>query len=338
VFPIRKVALVAASFAALACPAARSGVRGARPTAERPADAAVAVVVFDAFVRARPTRGPAFGTLHPDVVVRVGRQVGEWREIEVAGPLPVRGWVQLSRLGCRALREVRLERDREDAGAPVVLRPGAKLAIVEAGARWLEVETRDVVEARGRVPRSACGAGDRFVPLLPRDGALRQLRAPATLLAEGPGGGPIAALPAGSRFVLFRNEGGYAVGRTDGPVVVTGRVRAEAVGEDPRRTPLDRLAEPLGYTHEVIVAEELREAPNGRSLAVLPGGTPVNEEERHGDWTRVRSSGDVEVVGWVRGSAIRRMSLDHHEPDPGTQGRDHRPAERGVVRGATAAE
>jgi len=327
------VALLTAAAAAAGCPAtggAGRGIgRGTTPGGDPAAlDGPAAVVVFRAYLRAGPGRGASVGQLNPDTVVALGAERGDWQEVEVRDPLPARGWVRRERLGCRALRRVSLEGTGEDA-REVVLQPGALLAVLATEGEQLEVETRDPLGRRGRLPAADCGVGERFVPRLPRDGELYLLRREAPLLAAGAGGGPLATLPEGYRFVVQgRGAAGYAEGRTDGPVIVSGRIDGAALEEDPRSTPLDRLAEPLGYTHENVVEQDLLEDPRGQPVARLPGGTPMNLVERRGDWSRVRTVGPVELEGWVEHLEIRRVSLDHNELDPAARRRVHLPVDR----------
>ncbi len=289
-----------------------------------------AVVVFEANVRTGPGRGVHFAKLSPHTIVRLGERQGRWQQVEVEGPLRATGWVRTSRLGCRVLHDVTLDTGHD--GLEVTLRPGALLAYrdEERAEEVITVETREHIAVTGSIPTEACGIGEPFVPELPRDGALYRLTRESAILAMD--SSPLATLPSGSRFVVFSAERRLAVGRTDGPVSTPAKIDTSALEPDPRGTPLDRLAEPLGYSHEVIVDEPLFHEPSGTELARLPGGTPMTITERQGDWSQIRTFGLVQLEGWVPHVKLRRVSLDHNELDREALRRDHAPVNRRIIR------
>lgn len=302
-----------------------SGTAGPLGSAEQ------AVVVFAAYLYSEPGRGERLGEIQPDNVVGLGRVQDEWREIELTAPLQARGWVRSDRLGCRALREVEL-RPLEGRGGGATLRPGALLAVRGERHGRIEVATQDSVFREGTIERSACGIGATFVPGFPRGAVPHKLVRQATMVADGERGGQVIRLPEGYRFAVAAVEGRHAVGWTDGPVKVRGRIERSALERD-RSTPLDRLAEPLGYTHEVLVEASMRDAPEGAPLVQLPGGTPANPVERRDEWVKIRTFGSIQLEGWVEGWAVRRVALDHNELEPLARRRIHVPFDRSSPRG-----
>jgi hypothetical protein len=294
-----------------------------------------AVVVFEADLREGPGRGAALGSVAADLVVLAGRRANGWREVEVRGDLAVTGWVREERLGCRALRDVPLVPLAGDAPA-AHLRAGALLAVGAARDGRLEVETQGPIAVRGTVAAVDCGVGRRFFPTLPRDGVAHVLAKASTLVTDL-AGGTTFALPEGHRFAVVSRDGRDVVGRTDGPVVVRGRVDARAVVRD-KTTPFDVLAERMGYSHEVVLEAAISASNAGASsFAKLPGGTPLLLLESDGDVTKVRTHGLVRLEGWVPTDQIRRVALDHNELEPGARRRNHDPVGRDAPRDPDAA-
>ena len=294
------------------------------------------VVVFPAYLRSRPGSGARLGEIQPGAVVRLGDSSNDWREIEVLGPTKVTGWLRQDRLGCRALRDTEL-RPLDGGRGQVRLRPGALLALRGEREGRLEVETRDAVSRRGTIETESCGVGEPFVPTFPRGAIPHRLLRDAEMVSSEEDGREVIRLPEGYRFAVASTEGRAVVGWTDGPVVVAGQVDARAVERD-RSTPLDRLAEPLGYTHEALVDLELRSEPSGTNIASLAGGVPLNRIEQSSGWIRVRTHGAVQLEGWVEHWEIRRVALDHNELEPWARRRLHVPIDRSQPRGMDLVE
>lgn len=291
-----------------------------------------AVVVFAASLRLGPGTGPQVGEVEPGTVVSVGDESEGWRQVGIDAPVRVKAWILEERLGCRALRDVELS-PLDETKPQVKLRSGALLAIRGAEGDQIDVETQGVIAIRGRIAKRDCGVGRPFVPTLPRDGVPYQLVRAAHLSADVEHGGSSSIrLEEGQRFTVFITKGGLAYGRTDGPVVLRGHIDAAALDRD-KRTPFDRLAEPLGYTHEAILDAPLRATPDGDPIAELPGGTPLNVAGRQDDWAQITVFGMVKLDGWLEWSRIRRVSLDHNELDPAARRREHVPIVRNEPRG-----
>jgi hypothetical protein len=292
--------------------------------------------VFQANLRTRPGGGVRIGTIAPDTVVQLGRSTEEWQEVEVVGPVTVRGWVQRDRLGCRVLREtdlVPLDGSQEHTR----LRPGALVAVASEQRGRLAVETRDPVSRRGTIDATTCGIGEPFVPRYPRGATPYRLVREAEMVVSGEGSGSTYRLPEGYRFAVESQQGRAAIGWTDGPVVVRGQVDASSIERD-RRSPLDRLGQPLGYTHEAMIDTDLLDARSGRPVASISGGTPVNPIETGADWVKVRTFGKIQLEGWVEAWAVRRVALDHNELEPWARRRAHAPVDRTQPRGTEAIE
>jgi hypothetical protein len=304
-----------------------------RPTPREPATPfereGRAVVIFDAVVQSGPGSGPLLGTVAAGTVVGLGRVEGEWRQIEIEGPVRATAWIPSERIGCRALRDVELA-PLDGSKPQVLLRPGALLAVTATDGDRLDVETQGSIAVRGRIAASDCGVGRPFVPTLPRDGNPSVLTRDAFLTTDVAGGGSSIRLPAGQRFAVFltrRADRNVAYGRTDGPVVLRGSIDALSLARD-TSTPFDRLAEPLGYTHEALLGATLLDAPEGGAIAEVAAGTPLNVGDREGSWARITTHGAVRLEGWIEGEQIRRVSLDHNTLDPEARRRDHSPVER----------
>lgn len=291
-----------------------------------------AVVVFSASLRLGPGSGPQVGEVEPGTVVSIGAVTDGWRHVGIEDPVRVKAWVLEERLGCRALRDVELT-PLDDTKPQVKLRPGALVAIRGAEGDQIEVETQGVIAVKGRIAKRDCGVGSPFVPTLPRDGIPYQLVRAAHLSADVKHGGSSSIrLEEGQRFTVFITKGSLAYGRTDGPVVLRGHIDAASLDRD-KRTPFDRLVEPLGYTHEAILDTTLRATPDGEPIAKLPGGTPLNVADRQDEWAHITSFGKVRLDGWLEWSQIRRVSLDHNELDPAARRREHVPIVRNEPRG-----
>lgn len=322
--PLQSLALLCLLL--VACPpAASTPPPEAPPTSstvpQLPGDRAV--VVFSAGLRQGPGSGQRLGSIRPDTTVTTGEIRDGWRHVETSGEVETSGWVRTQRLGCRALREVELQ---PLEGKPMVqLRPGALLALTGARGDRFEVQTQGAVSVEGLIDRDDCGVGEPFVPTLPRDGLPHRLTRAARLDAQLEG--QTFELPEGYRFTVFAVDRNQAWGRTDGPVVVRGQIDATALERD-QTTPFDRLAEPLGYSHEALIGSELLAEPEGEPIAQLADGTALTLLVHQGDWVEVQTYGQVEVSGWLPQPVVRRVSLDHNELDPWARQRRHAPVDR----------
>ena len=284
-----------------------------------------AVVVVSAPLHLGPGSETTFGVVAPDQEVTVSRRAGPWLWAVTDTPPLARGWIQEDRLGCRVLVETDLRAELPPGEKGIQVRPGALVSILGQRGATLEVETQGPLVFRGELPRDRCGIGKSFVPTLPRDGQAHRLIRLAfletPLLREPP------QLPLGQRFTVLSREGDRAYGRTDGPVIIYGRIDPNALERD-LSTPFDRLAEPLGYTHEVLLDGNVRRSPAGQILARLKGGTPVNLLDQSGRWTRIATYGPVRLEGWIEEPLLRRISLDYNELEPGARQRRHSPEDR----------
>ncbi len=290
-----------------------------------------AVIVFSAGLRKGPGKGYRLGTLEPDTVVSLGEQRDGWQQVEVRDDLRVSGWVRRECVGCRALRDVPL-RPLDGREPEVKLRRGALLALRATLEERLEVETQGPVTARGFIATADCGVGLDFVPTLPRDGIPHLLLREAQMSADF-GGGQSVLLPEKQRFAVFEREGRDAIGRTDGPVVVRGRIDARALTRD-KTTPFDRLAEPMSYTHEVVLEAALSTKRAGGEIFVnLPGGTNLELLEVDREWASICTAGRVRLRGWVELRQSRRVALDHNALDPAARRREHAPLSHETPRG-----
>jgi SH3-like domain-containing protein len=300
-----------------------------RPTPATPADLSSgsdeAVVVFEAQLRSGPGQGATVGSLQPNVVVRVSQETDGWLLVECHHPLRIHGWVRKERIGCRALSEAELTPQDPSSQPATRLRPGALLAVHHREGARLDVETQGAISLRGWVPAEICGVGQPFVPTLPTDGRPHRLTQQANMTTIAPE--MVIMVPLGQRFAVAQVEENLARGRTDGAVVVQGSLPL-AVLEQDKTTPFDRLAQPLGYTHEVLQTNSLRAHPAGDVLTELPGGTALNINRSRDGWSHVRTYGLVQLEGWIEQQNLRRVSLDYNQLDPEARRREHVPFDR----------
>jgi hypothetical protein len=288
-----------------------------------------AVIVYTAPLRASPGDGAALGTLEPNTVVKVGELVDGWRSVETITPPLLAAWVEADRIGCRALEDLTLI-PTDQSKPQITLRPGALLAVLERQDQKLLIQTQGVISVDGLIESSKCGVGAPFVPTVPHDGTPHILVRRARLASEL--GGQSLDLPEGQRFAVFAIKNKLAYGRTDGPVALRGLIDAAALERD-KTTPFDRLAEPLGYSHETLVETPLSSEPDAPPFAELPGGSPLTILNRQSDKVQIRVSGQIRLEGWVAEQTIRRVSLDHNELDPYAKRREHGPIPRDFPRG-----
>ena len=305
----------------------------ARPAASPPSELSPrgeeGVVVFPAQLRSGPGSGAPLGSLQPDVVVGVSGETEGWLLVECRHPLRIEGWVPKERIGCRVLSETELT-PREPSSQPTArLRPGALLAVHHREGTRLEVETQGAISLRGWVPAEVCGVGQPFVPTLPTDGRPHRLTRQASMTTVAPE--MVIMLPLGQRFAVAEIQDNLARGRTDGAVVVQGSLPLVVLEQD-KTTPFDRLAQPLGYTHEILYTNSLRAQPEGNVLTELPGGTALNINRSSNGWSHIRTYGPVQLEGWIEQRNLRRVSLDYNQLDPEARRREHVPFDRSLPR------
>ena len=141
-------------------------------------------------------------------------------------------------------------------------------------------------------------------------------------LRAGPGGRVLGQLVRGVAVRRVGGEGRWLQIELVGwvPESSVSEPRAEAPPETPpdtvraaarpvREPTVENETVPASAMGTLSRGVEMRNAPQGETLAPLPAETPVRVLESRGGWTRVR------VDGWVPSSAVRAGSLGEVGPD-----------------------
>lgn len=270
---------------------------------------AILVVLDGTGVSATPTGRPVATVAAGVVLEERGTARGASVPVTLAGPVELAGFVRKDRTGCRATAAVELT-PLGPGGLPATLRQGAMVRPLRTRGELLEVETAGAIVLRGTIPARACAVpGTPYADETPAEGDL-VLLARDTELRDGPDGPLKVRIPAGTRFNARERHEGWVGGRTDGPVVVTGWVRAADLGAPPVGSPIDVLGRPLGHSHEVLAPAQVFTARTARRAAALRfgGGAPVDVVETGEGRVKVRTVGAIVAEGWVEAVMIREVT------------------------------
>jgi hypothetical protein len=270
---------------------------------------AILVVLDGTGVSATPTGRPVATAAAGVVLEERGAARGASVPVTLDGAVDLAGFVRKDRTGCRATADVELAPLRA-GGLPATLRRGAMLRPLRTRGDLLEVETVGAIVLRGTIPARACAApGTPHADETPAEGDL-VLLARDTELRDGPDGPVKLRVPAGTRFNARERHEGWAGGRTDGPVVVAGWVRAADLGGPPVGSPIDVLARPLGHSHEILAPAEVFAARTARRASALRfgGGAPVDVVQSGEGRIKVRTVGPIVAEGWVDAVMVREVT------------------------------
>jgi hypothetical protein len=271
----------------------------------------ILIVVDGTGVSATPSGTPAATVAAGVVLEERGPARGPNVPVTLDGAVTLAGFVRKDRTGCRATADLELAPLRA-GGIPAKLRRGAMLRPLRTRGELLEVETAGPIVLRGTISAGSCVAPGRpYADQTPGEGDLVLLARDAEL-RDGPDGAVRLRLPAGTRFNARERHEGWVGGRTDGPVVVNGWVRAEELGGPPVGSPIDVLARPLDHTHEILATADVYASRMARRPTALRlgGGARVVVTETQEGRLEVRTIGPIVAEGWVDAVMVREVTTN----------------------------
>jgi len=278
-------------------------------------------------------------------VETLGKRRGRWINVRVDGEVPVEGWIDSRKTGCRVTRDTILF---ETAGGRKTgtLRKGALVRMVRERGGWLSVvvsirkpskqEEGDgsVLELHGVIENNVCSPDVApFMPQSPSQGMLTGTAGETSLYTlPDKESKLVLSLPARMRFVVLQKTAdGWARGYLDEALEIHGWLDAGNLGPVPVDSPLEILSARSPYDHEFLLDAALSTRPGKKPFIQIRAGTAVRILEIKDTWYLVETRGPVRARGWVESTRTRKIRFPEDSVAPlirVTPGRMY-PRERG---------
>lgn len=247
--------------------------------------------------------------VRPGVAVAARRVGGKTTRVRVLSAVDLECAMPTSALGKRLSRDVAIERDGETIGMayagalvrPVEARPrGGAVRVEGVGAVRTELVvpadalTAEPVEFVYRAP-----ATHRFVTPYKDTGLWREQASVGTTTP------PIGTIAGEVEVALVGQDGVFARVRAHGPIEIEGWALNKQFADRRQREQPAKLLVP---THEVTIAAPLYAADTGgATVGRLRGGALIEVNKVAGGRTKITTTGDVVVSGWVDAASIRPL-------------------------------
>jgi len=288
--------------------------------------AAVAVGLYQS-----PGRGRVLAEIDEGVRVEtLGKRRGRWINVRVDGEVPVEGWIDSRKIGCRVSRDTILF---ETVGGRKTgtLKKGALVRMVRKRGEWLhavvsirkpskqEKEDDSVLELRGVIESSVCSPDVApFMIQSPSQGMLAgTVKETPLYTVPDQETKPVLSLPVRMRFVVLQKTAdGWAKGYVDEAIEIHGWLDAGNLGPAPIDSPLEILSAKSPYDHEFLLDAALSTRPARKPFIKIKAGTAVRILEIKDTWYLVETRGPVRARGWVEATRTRKVRFPEDSVAP----------------------